>query len=306
MTFMRSGSICLLLLPNRLLTLSSFQQIASLFESTHTQSNVYNPKNKWSCPSCTYLNWPKANKCTQCQKRRSSSPPFNLQDGLVGRTDHIRSPKLKSKDHPLHHAAVDHHHRRSENHTFPLIPSWTPNPDLRSLTGDESDSDYYYNDRNRIGSSGGGIGHGNMERRTSFSSSTRPPPPSASSTSVATTTTSSPGSNLSVQKWPCSVCTYVNWPRATKCNMCQTRRRRSSFSRTSETDAITDNLSLMRLTAASTTVLDNAGDSSSSRAEASGGILIDSLSGFSSDSEEAEDEDGVGGHIAFKQRRKRE
>jgi len=44
-----------------------------------------------------------------------------------------------------------------------------------------------------------------------------------------------------------------------------------------------------------------------SRAEASGGILIDSLSGFSSGSEaEEEEEDGSGGHIAFKQRRKRE
>lgn len=44
------------------------------------------------------------------------------------------------------------------------------------------------------------------------------------------------------------------------------------------------------------------------RAEASGGILIDSLSGFSSDSEAEEEEvdGGISGHIAFKQRRKRE
>ena len=42
----------------------------------------------------------------------------------------------------------------------------------------------------------------------------------------------------------------------------------------------------------------------SSRAEASGGILIDSLSGFPSDSEAEEEDDGSGGLIAFKQRKR--
>lgn len=35
-------------------------------------SATSNPHNKWSCHSCTYLNWPKATKCTQCSAKRKT------------------------------------------------------------------------------------------------------------------------------------------------------------------------------------------------------------------------------------------
>ncbi|KAF8767344.1 Ubiquitin thioesterase Zranb1 like protein [Argiope bruennichi] len=34
-----------------------------------------NPHNKWSCPTCTYMNWPRSTKCTQCATKRKTSPP---------------------------------------------------------------------------------------------------------------------------------------------------------------------------------------------------------------------------------------
>ncbi|KFM58883.1 Ubiquitin thioesterase Zranb1, partial [Stegodyphus mimosarum] len=33
-----------------------------------------NPHNKWSCSVCTYLNWPRATKCTQCSSKRKQYP----------------------------------------------------------------------------------------------------------------------------------------------------------------------------------------------------------------------------------------
>lgn len=279
-------------------------QIASLFGSAHSQSaSVYNPKNKWSCSSCTYLNWPKASKCTQCQRRRSASPPFGPTPGHHHHHHHhhhdhnVRSPKLKSKD-PTG--------PRSENHTFPLIPSWSPS-DLRSRSARPSDSDntgtdYYYNDRNR------GL-EVSQSRRTSFSSTRSPPPATPAPSSGAS---SAPVLPSNVQKWSCSVCTYENWPRASKCNMCQTRRRTPSFTRTSTTttagDAISDSLSLMKLSAAATPAAADMSldETRGSGAEASGGLISEhNLSGFSSDSDDADDggDDDV---LAFKTRKRRE
>lgn len=88
--------------------------------------------NKWSCQMCTYLNWPRALRCTQClcQRPRTSSP--------------TESPSgSNAVSRPLH-SPVD--------------------------TCEE------YNDRNRL--------------------------------------------NTHQQHWTCAACTYQNWPKTTKCVVC--------------------------------------------------------------------------------------
>lgn len=44
-------------------------------------ANLTEIANKWSCQICTYLNWPRAIRCTQClcQRPRTSSPPESPQ-----------------------------------------------------------------------------------------------------------------------------------------------------------------------------------------------------------------------------------
>lgn len=92
--------------------LSHDWQIASLVTSDSDRLNaVYNPKNKWSCPVCTYLNWPKAIKCTQCQRKRSPSP----SDLANGTNSVVNSPASNGLSSIV-----------NENTTFPLttFTSW--------------------------------------------------------------------------------------------------------------------------------------------------------------------------------------
>nr|XP_020500386.1 ubiquitin thioesterase ZRANB1 [Labrus bergylta] len=91
--------------------------------------------NKWSCHMCTYLNWPRAIRCTQClcQRQRTSSP-----------TESPQTSGSNAGCRPAPHSPVD--------------------------TCEE------YNDRNRL------ITHH--------------------------------------QHWTCTACTYQNWPKTTKCVVC--------------------------------------------------------------------------------------
>lgn len=52
---------------------------------------------KWSCTLCTYLNWPRANKCVQCRSPRRRASPLtasNLHEALAPL--HIRTPSSES------------------------------------------------------------------------------------------------------------------------------------------------------------------------------------------------------------------
>eukprot|EP00064_Thunnus_orientalis_P005117 superscaffoldBa00000490_g5130 len=91
--------------------------------------------NKWSCQMCTYLNWPRAIRCTQClcQRPRTCSP-----------TESPQTSGSNAGCRPALHSPVD--------------------------TCEE------YNDRNRL--------------------------------------------NTHQQHWTCTACTYQNWPKTTKCVVC--------------------------------------------------------------------------------------
>ncbi|KAM9715599.1 ubiquitin thioesterase ZRANB1 [Menidia menidia] len=90
---------------------------------------------KWSCQMCTYLNWPRAIRCTQClcQRPKAGSP-----------TESPQTSGSNAGCRPAVHSPVD--------------------------TCEE------YNDRNRL--------------------------------------------NTHQQYWTCAACTYQNWPRTTKCVVC--------------------------------------------------------------------------------------
>uniref|UniRef100_A0A673CPU9 ubiquitinyl hydrolase 1 n=1 Tax=Sphaeramia orbicularis TaxID=375764 RepID=A0A673CPU9_9TELE len=91
--------------------------------------------NKWSCQMCTYLNWPRALRCTQClcQRPRTCSP--------------TESPQTSGS-----------------------------NAGCRPALQSPVDTCEEYNDRNRL--------------------------------------------NTHQQHWTCTACTYQNWPKTTKCVVC--------------------------------------------------------------------------------------
>lgn len=69
----------------------SFEQMASLIidknhqdVNTNSAYHVDNPNNKWPCPRCTYLNWPKTIRCTQCMTtwRRNASPTASASGAI--------------------------------------------------------------------------------------------------------------------------------------------------------------------------------------------------------------------------------
>jgi len=125
---------------------------------------------------------------------------------------------------------------------------------------------------------------------------TKSPPPQASSGSNSVV------SDSLIQKWSCSMCTYENWPKSVKCSMCYTHRPTSLFTSSSTSSVgeqpknsghrLTESIERLSLTPRG-------------QAEASGGIVIeeevrghqvlndDHRSGFSSDSDEGEGQEGT-------------
>ena len=255
-------------------------------------------------------------KCTQCQRRRSSSPSSDAF-GSTG----VKS--VKDRHHLSRETDLIHHNQRkgSEHKSYSLIPSnqWSntsPSPPVMARdsisnnhpsSGDNnhlnptlfSPSDSFFNDRNHS------VQQTGQEKVTpksrsdqqqmfmNFKTKSLPPPPPSSGKDIS--------SASSVQKkWSCPFCTFENWPRAIKCSMCYTVKPNTSSSR-QDTLLLVDSLEKMSV------------EDCQEKAEASGGFLIDSSptavsgvistetkSGFTSDSE-TEDVDAM---ISSQNRRK--
>lgn len=100
----------------------------NLFNCTNTSSNVNS--SKWSCHVCTYLNYPRATKCTQCRTAKKMSPsrctsPFISTSSVISNeTNQIHCGSRTNTEH---------------------------NP-ITNITASTNDS--YYNDKNRLGSVG--------------------------------------------------------------------------------------------------------------------------------------------------------
>lgn len=92
-------------------------------------ADVPEPSSKWSCHMCTYLNWPRAIRCTQCLCQRQQAQQHQQQHGQ--------------------HAAHQGHHTQQ-----PRSPTETPQtsgsgcrPSPPTTTTDTCEE---YNDRNRL------------------------------------------------------------------------------------------------------------------------------------------------------------
>jgi len=161
--------------------------------------------NKWACPACTYYNFPKAVRCTQCLTgRRKVSPAVSRASPGSPRSSPLPSPgavtsanranaiRSQASDQAMHRLADQLHPLHISVHSSsPSIHSSSPQP-----PSPESCKELGNNSRN---SPGPGASQGRGGRCA--------PPPS---------------------KWSCLVCTYENFPRTTDCVLCGAKRGRSS------------------------------------------------------------------------------
>ncbi|TRY82764.1 hypothetical protein DNTS_031673 [Danionella cerebrum] len=166
---------------------------------------------KWSCDYCTYENWPSAIKCTMCRAQRHNAPiiteePFKSSSSLGptqgGSTllicpDSSARPRVRITDElPETSSKWSCHmctylnwprairctqclcHRQQSSRQAPLSPSDTPQTSDSGSRSSlvTSDPCEEYNDRNRL--------------------------------------------NIHTQRWPCSACTYENWPKSPRCVVC--------------------------------------------------------------------------------------
>lgn len=172
---------------------------------------------KWGCHMCSYHNYPRSLRCTQCltpRKRVSPSissrhspssprssphltpPPFPPPKS-TNRTNSIRS--ITDQLQPLH-----------------ISVNATPLSHHGTTVSPESSKDFY-NERNRKDASA-------RDKRD-----TNPPPTQTSpSNRISLGSTTPSGGRGTPTKWQCLVCTYENWPKSVKCVLCGLGRGRTS------------------------------------------------------------------------------
>jgi ubiquitin thioesterase ZRANB1 len=164
-------------------------------ETGNKESDIF--ESKWSCSTCTYLNWPKSLKCVQCYstKPTSTSTDSSADPQLVASLDPNPKPQLQlCKNSPL-------------NRSLSNSPCTVPKVDTANV-------------KQCVAS------------ETGESVPNLPNLPNAANTVSNTNTAGEVTTTLS-KKWPCSVCTYQNWPKSHRCVICHVPRYNNSSSNNS-------------------------------------------------------------------------
>ena len=180
---------------------------------------------KWSCTNCTYLNYPRAIRCSQCYGSRPSSvatsssettvtPPTSPKSSPTGfspphKIQHSMPSKLSS---PTSHKNKQSPSRSRQSPILSIRQSPSRSPPLKSRQSPPL----------------------RTTRQTPSPKSCKSPPrlqsPPSNKVSHETQTSSPTEDTCSsvvqsqpapLHKWRCPSCTYENWPRSTKCCMCR-------------------------------------------------------------------------------------
>lgn len=197
---------------------------------------------KWSCQVCTFLNWPRSIRCTQCMSpRRRVSPvvsrnspmsPRQLGSGGIPPVTACAlssptSPPLSihsSEQIPLQICINNFSNKHLKNQiSSPCVsppiapqnsaPSFSTAPLTTHMESMKITTSEVNNERNRnIISQDKKSGYGEISPTPSLSASAQ--------------TTPSCGA-ASTSKWSCCECTYENWPRTQRCVLCGTLRNQT-------------------------------------------------------------------------------
>lgn len=168
---------------------------------------------KWNCEYCTYENWPSSLKCTMC---RGAKPLFGEDIYRLGNS----SPQsLNVASGPVSYStAEDPHNLISQNHK----------KNLSSGSNWSCEACTYLNYQNatrcvqcmsrKPGNQSQFNSASNLHEQ--FAPLKLIDSPKTSQTTQVIKNISTSIQSPSSDKWSCSVCTYENWPKATKCIMC--------------------------------------------------------------------------------------
>ena len=141
--------------------------------TSSTQPDPSSAGGKWPCQVCTYLNWPRSQKCTQCSTVRPKVIPV-----MTASRDCTKPLSI----------SVSIESAASSGSSLRKSPRNSPRPSPRTSPNSPEAAKALNNDKNRA-------------------------LVAAKSTSI---------------KWSCKVCTYENWPKATRCVLCGIVKGRNS------------------------------------------------------------------------------
>ncbi|XP_057340812.1 ubiquitin thioesterase trabid [Microplitis mediator] len=183
-------------------------------------SQIKESHSKWICEYCTYENWPSSLKCTMC---RGSKPLlgediYRLRDQNPQRSgsNDASGPVPLSSSTDLCNFSLQNIHSQNVpsggNWSCELCTYLNYNNAIRCI---QCNSKKPVNINQQVYSAS------NLHEHLAPLRLSDPPPPQPSPTpppnsgqNISTLT------NTNIDKWSCLVCTYENWPKASKCVMC--------------------------------------------------------------------------------------
>uniref|UniRef100_A0A915J1V5 ubiquitinyl hydrolase 1 n=1 Tax=Romanomermis culicivorax TaxID=13658 RepID=A0A915J1V5_ROMCU len=191
--------------PSITIPMSSATECAVSSTANTGASNADFLPQKWACEACTFLNWPKALKCTQCQTIRNK---VNLSSEyqIITFVTHLNLEKIIGNANE---------NLSSKSGHLSSVSSVTPNANIGKEMPQKSQS-----------------ASPSIATPVAISNNKSPPSPDyyvhqqqGSSNGAAHLLLDSRIIAKKLQKWSCEGCTYENWPKTSKCVMCYTPRR---------------------------------------------------------------------------------
>ena len=194
-------------------------------------SPLEDSQSKWTCEYCTYENWPSSLKCTMCRgtKPLLGEDIYRLRDPSPQRS----SSNVASG--PVAHSTTDSYNLSPQNYSqnLPSGGKWSC----------EACTYLNYQNASRCVQCNNRKPTAHTQSMHSIASNLHEhlaplrlgdPPPSTLPPNSGSNDQSHPASLNNIQtssctnpdKWSCAVCTYENWPKATKCIMCTYQKER--------------------------------------------------------------------------------
>lgn len=176
--------------------------LKSTLQASFSETNSAEQHKKWSCSVCTYFNYARAVRCTQCLSARKKVSPSLSRN----------SPSSPRNGSPLPSSVGAITSAATVSNTATTAITLPPQPNNSSCSNSNNSSCSSISTANRANSIRS-LTDQLHPLHISVASSTGNTPLAESSR-----TNSQPPSSSA--KWNCPVCTYENWPRSPNCVLC--------------------------------------------------------------------------------------
>jgi len=208
----------------------------SVNDLTNSSHNDPNEK-KWNCLACTYRNWPKSQKCIQCSTPKSQldstavvgpnqedSPSKSASTTTTNINNSSSSCESNDQSNDSSNSSLDQPSERIKlNNNLNVINN----------VNSDSSSDKETDCESKVNSKVKSIKPSTSSRESNCDSLNNSLNNSLNSSLNSLnndhhTNTDKLIDNLQANKWNCTSCTYLNWPKSQKCVICQQPKQASS------------------------------------------------------------------------------